>query len=109
MTKGRLFFILLLVAAVVVAVFVWPTRYRYIESTESADGPTRPMRVDRITSRVEMQNGSGEWVEHVKPPKYEKRETYVDHGVSQARQAGEDIRKMNQAAKDAVDNGTLGK
>lgn len=110
MTRGKFFFYLFLIGAVVFAVFVWPTRYRQIREATPDDPSVRAMRADRLTDRVEVQNESGEWVEFAPPPPaFDPKETAVGRGASKAQQAQTDIRKMNEVAKETVDNGTLGK
>jgi hypothetical protein len=102
MTKGQFFGVVLLVAAVLFAVFVWPTRYRDLSPKIGSDGVAHSMRVDRLTERVEMQNASGEWVEYAPPPEFNSMDTPTGHAVGKTNQAMDDIRKMNEVSKEAT-------
>jgi len=111
MTARKFFFLVFLGAAAVFAIFVWPTRYKHIQEARPDDETVRPMRVDRLTDRIEIQKTTGEWVEFAPPPPdFDPLvDTEAGRGLSKTQQAGDDIRKMNEAAKDAMNNGTLGK
>lgn len=111
MTKRKFLFIVFLVAAAVFAVFVWPTRYKQLQEGREGDESFRPMRVDRLTHRVEVQRVSGEWVEHTPPPPAfdPMTDTEGGRGVSEMHQAERDIRKMNEVTNDVIKNGTTGK
>lgn len=105
MTRGRFFLIVLMVAAGLFATFIWPTRYKHLQGRVDADGVMRSMRVDRLTERVEIESGTGEWVEFAPPPpQYDHRDTPTGHAVGKTEQAARDIRKMNEVAKDATDH-----
>jgi len=109
MTAGKFFKVLFVVGALLFAIFVWPTRYKYYPGAPDEDGVAHPMRVDRITQRVDVQTADGRWEEFVPPPpSYDAKDTPTGHAVRKAERAGEDIRKMNDVAKDAVNQGTLG-
>jgi len=103
MTRGKFFFIVLMAAAVLCAIFVWPTRYRDLNERADADGVMRSMRVDRWSERVEIQTEAGDWIEFAPPPpEYDARETHVGQLVGKTDQAEKDIRKMNEVVNDAT-------
>lgn len=105
MTKGQFFLIAFVLATVLFAAYVWPTRYRHLPSRADADGVARSVRVDRLSSRVEIETETGEWVEVAPPPPaYDHRDTPAGHAVGKAQQAGDEIRKMNEVVKDATDH-----
>lgn len=105
MTKGQFFLYVFLAATVLFAVFVWPTRYRHLNSQVDADGVLRSVRVDRLSERVEIESATGEWVElAAPPPKFDHRDTPSGHAVGKTEQAAKDIRKMNEVSKKATDH-----
>lgn len=111
MTRGKFFFLVLLFASFLFAVFIWPTRYKQIQEGNPYDESIRPMRADRLTDRIEIQKTDGEWVEYAPPPPDFDPMTDTDagRGLTKTQQAGDDIRKMNEVTQDAMNNGTLGK
>ena len=103
MTRGKFFFIVVMAAALLCAIFVWPTRYRDLNERADADGVMRSMRVDRWSERVEIQTEGGDWIEFAPPPpEYDARETHVGQLVGKTDQAEKDIRKMNEVVNDAT-------
>ena len=52
--------VLMLVVLAALAVYVWPTRYRY--DHVSADGNTYPVRIDRFTGAADMLVPDQGWV-----------------------------------------------
>lgn len=110
MTFSRLLSILFLAAAVLFAVYVWPTRYAYEDGPAGEDGIKRELRVDRVTRRTEVRTQAGGWVDYdIKKPPVGPIDIQAERAAGQALKAGEDIRKMNEATQDAIDRGRAGK
>jgi len=98
-------FLLFILTAVLVAVFVWPTRYKNYEVGEgpyAAQAGALPTRVDRTTGAVYVQATSGEW-EPLKGARPEllrpditgpRVETRVD--TAPAQQQGRSIEEMQK-------------
>jgi len=101
---------LFVVAAVLFAVFVWPTRYKDVGRMHDEDGVAHPLRLDRITHQTEVLSAEGQWVEYKVPrPDYDSRDTPTGAAVGKAQQAGDDIRKMNDVTQDVIKNGVPGR
>jgi len=76
-----------------------------IDTTVETEHTDAQMRVDRITGRIDQRQSDGSWVEYHTPPEYDvKYDSYTGRAVNQARQAGDDIKKMHEVAKEAMEH-----
>ncbi len=105
MTK-RDFLVLILLAVIgLCAVYVWPTRYRMIDTPVETERSGTQMRVDRITGRIDRRQGDGPWVEYITPPEYDVRyDSETGRAVGKVLQLGDDIKKMNEVAKKTTEH-----
>jgi hypothetical protein len=105
MTSRGMFFLLLVILVGLVGVFVWPTPYRSIGTPGGNGQPGTEMRVNRYTGTIETRLGEGSWIVYLEQPEYDvRRDSGTGRAVGKALQAGEDIKKMHEVAKEATEH-----
>lgn len=106
MTSRGLVGLLALVALVLLAVFVWPTRYRVLPVGPETGGHT--VRVDRFNGKRDVKTAQGNWV----PIEVEQVQSdapvapnvpAVPSSPGAIQKQGDEIKQMHEAAQETMD------